>query len=80
MIKDVTGLQTLDVEIGVLLEVNGTFSDDPSLLAGLKRAFGKDYTIEDLSNLKRYHDFINQRNQFETISEFTFDWYNTIVK
>lgn len=80
MIKDVTGLQTLDVEIGILLEVNGTFSDDSSLLTGLKQAFDKDYTEKDLSNLKRYHDFINQRNQFETLSEFTFDWYNTIVK
>lgn len=80
MIKDVTGLQTLDVEISIILEVQGAFNNDASLLLGLKQAFGKDYTEKDLSNLKRYHDFINNRNQFESLNEFTFEWYDTIVK
>lgn len=80
MIKSVTDLQTLDMEVGIMLELHSSFSSDSVLLTGLKKSFGKDYTVGDLNNLKRYHNFINKRGQFETLSTFTLEWYDSIVK
>lgn len=73
MIKTVTGLQTLDMEVGILLELHSSFSDDIHLLSGLKASFGKDYTSNDLNNLKRYHKFINCHQEFEGLAEFSFE-------
>jgi len=80
MVKTAADLQTLDMEIGIMLELHGSFSNESLLLSRLKQSFNKDYTTGDLDNLKRYHDFINHRKDFENVSEFTLEWYNQNVK
>lgn len=80
MIKSVTDLQTLDMEVGIMTELHESLVSESLLLLRLRAAFGKDYITEDLNNLKRYHDFINQRGQFETLDDFTIEWYDQVVK
>lgn len=72
MIKTTTDLQTLDVEVGIMVEIYGNFDTNSALLSALKKSFNKNYTDKDLQNLRRYHDFINCRREFEELAEFTF--------
>ena len=80
MIKEVSNLQTLDFEVGILLELHGSYASKTLLIQDLKDSFNKVYVEEDLENLKRYHDFINTRGEFEDMCEFKLNWYEDNVR
>jgi len=79
MIKSIIDLQTLDTEVGIVLEIHKSFKDDIALLSMVNFSFGKKYVKQDIENLRRYHEFINQLGDFEGLKEFTLKGGDTIM-